>query len=184
MKFTEARIKGVYIVDIEMLEDERGFFAREWCQREFSNQGLNSNLAQSSISFNKKRGTLRGMHYQIPPYQEAKLVRCVKGSIYDVIIDLRPDSSTFGEHFAMELNSENYKMLYIPENFAHGFLTLSDNTEIDYKISQFYSPGSARGIRWNDPYFNISWPSEPSVISAKDSSYPDFIPEMAHKILS
>lgn len=174
MKFSETGLKGAYIVEIEKIADERGFFAREWCQREFREHGLNENIAQTSISFNIKKGTLRGMHYQAYPYEEAKLVRCTRGSIYDVIIDLRTDSPTFKASFGIEISSENYKMLYIPEGFAHGFITLSDNTEVLYKITEFYTPGSAHGLRWNDPAFNIQWPLKPLVISERDSSYPDF----------
>lgn len=182
MKFTETKLKGVCIIEIEKMNDERGFFAREWCQREFQEHGLNEKVAQSSISFNIKKGTLRGMHYQIFPYEEAKLVRCTKGLIYDVIIDLRADSPTFKESFGIELSSENYKMLYIPEGFAHGFITLSDNTEVLYKISEFYTPGSARGLRWNDPAFNISWPMEPLVVSERDRDYPDFSSEQMNEL--
>lgn len=174
MIFSETRLKGVYIIDIEKMADERGFFAREWCQKEFTDHGLNAGVVQTSISYNKKRGTLRGMHYQIHPYEETKVVRCTRGSIYDVVIDLRPDSRTFMEAFGIELNYENCRMLYIPENFAHGFITLTDDAEVNYKITQFYSPGAARGIRWNDPAFNISWPVKPEVISDRDRNYPDF----------
>lgn len=174
MIFTETFLKGAFIVEPEKREDERGFFARTWCQREFRDYGLNTSLVQCNISFNKRKGTLRGMHFQTPPYEEAKLVRCTMGAIYDVIIDLRPNSDTFKKWFALELSSENRKMLYVPEGFAHGFVTLTDNTEVFYQMSQFYHPEYAAGVRWDDPAFNISWPLDVKVISDKDRSYPDF----------
>jgi len=172
MKFTETKLKGAFIVEPERLEDERGFFARTWCLEEFKTQGLNRNLAQCSISFNKKMGTLRGMHYQIQPYAESKLVRCTMGALYDVILDLRPDSATFKQWVAVELNAENRKMLYVPEGMAHGFQTLLDNTEVFYQISELYHPESARGFRWNDPAFNIQWLFPVTEVSPKDSAYP------------
>ncbi len=171
----ETKLRGAFILEIERIEDERGFFGRTWCRNEFTRYGLNLNIAQCSISFNHKRGTLRGMHYQIAPHLEAKLVRCTAGSIYDVIIDLRHDSPTFAQWTAVELTAENHCMLYIPENFAHGFQTLEDNTEVTYQISEFYAPEDARGIRWNDPAFGIPWPIEERIISAKDCAYPDFV---------
>ncbi len=174
MIFTETFLKGAFIVEPKKREDERGFFARTWCQREFRDYGLNTSVVQCNISFNKRKGTLRGMHFQTPPYEEAKLVRCTMGAIYDVIIDLRPDSDTFKKWFALELSSENRKMLYVPEGFAHGFVTLTDNTEVFYQMSQFYHPEYAAGVRWDDPAFNISWPLDVKVISDKDRSYPDF----------
>jgi dTDP-4-dehydrorhamnose 3,5-epimerase len=174
MIFAETRLKGAYIIELEKIEDERGFFARSWCQREMRDHGLDPNVVQCNISFNKKKGTLRGMHYQSDPYSEAKLVRCTHGALYDVIIDLRPDSSTFLEWISVELTAENRKMLYIPKNFAHGFQTLADDTEVFYQMSEFYSPEHARGIRWNDPQFGIKWPTEVQVISHRDDSYPDF----------
>jgi dTDP-4-dehydrorhamnose 3,5-epimerase len=174
MIFTATAIKGAFLIDLELHGDERGFFARTWCQHEFQSHGLNTNLAQCSVSFNAKKGTLRGMHYQIAPYQEAKLVRCTHGSIYDVIVDLREDSPSFKQSFGVTLSAENRKMLYIPEGCAHGFLTLEDCTEIFYQISEFYHPEQARGFRWNDPMFNISWPINIQVISQRDQEYPDF----------
>ncbi len=174
MIFKETKLKGAYIIEIEKLEDERGFFARAWCKKEFEMHNLISRLVQANVSFNKKMGTLRGMHYQLAPYEETKLVRCTRGAIYDVIIDLRPDSNTYGQWMSVELTSENYKMLYVPENFAHGFLTLEDNTEVTYQVSKIYSPGSERGIRYNDPGFRIDWPLEVTVISEKDKSCTDF----------
>jgi dTDP-4-dehydrorhamnose 3,5-epimerase len=175
MIFKETRLKGAYIIELEPLADERGFFAHSFCRKEFEEKGLNPNVAQSSISYNKKRGTLRGMHYQTAPYEEAKLVRCTKGAIYDVIIDLRPGSPTYCQWFAVELSAENYKMLYVPEGFAHGFQTIEDDTVVNYQLSEFYHPDSARGVRWNDPAFGIKWPIEPTVISEKDQNTPDFI---------
>ncbi|HXX74382.1 MAG TPA: dTDP-4-dehydrorhamnose 3,5-epimerase [Nitrospiraceae bacterium] len=173
MFFTETKLKGAYIVEMERLEDDRGFFARSWCRREFHKYGLDPNLVQCSVSFNKKRGTLRGMHYQVPPFAESKLVRCTKGAIYDVILDLRQDSSTFLQWLSVELTSQNRRMLYIPKLFAHGFLTLKEDTEVFYQISEFYSPNYARGVRWNDPLFQIQWPEAPSIISPKDQKYQD-----------
>jgi len=170
----ETKLKGALIIEPERFEDERGFFARTWCKREFEDHGLNSHLAQCNISFNKSKGTLRGMHYQIAPNAEAKLVRCTRGSIYDVIIDLRPDSETFKHWFAVELNRDNHKMLFIPENFAHGFLTLEDHTEVFYQMSEFYNAESTCGVRWDDPAFSIQWPAAVSVISDRDRDYPDF----------
>ena len=174
MLFTETKLKEAYIIEPEKLEDERGFFARTWCRREFSERGLNPRLAQCSISFNSKRGTLRGMHYQLPPHEEVKLVRCTRGGIYDVIIDLRPYSPTFKQWFSAELTANNRRMVYVPEAFAHGFQTLSDETEVAYYISEFYAPEYARGIRWNDPAFGVQWPLEARIISQKDQSYADF----------
>jgi dTDP-4-dehydrorhamnose 3,5-epimerase len=175
--FTETRLKGAFVIEPEKLEDERGFFARTWCEREFAKHDLNARLAQCSVSFNHKRGTLHGMHYQVAPHEEAKLVRCTKGAIYDVIIDLRPDSPTFTRWIAVDLTSANRRMLYIPEGFAHGFQTLEDNTEVFYQISEFYAPECARGVRWNDPAFGIDWPEGERVISEKDRNYLDFNPQ-------
>ena len=174
MIFKETELKGAFIVELERLEDERGFFARTFCEQEFRDSGIGFRVVQCNLSFNKKRGTLRGMHYQIAPFEEAKLVRCTRGAIYDVIIDLRPESPTFMRWVAVELTEENYQMLYIPEGFAHGFQTLEDNTEVFYLMSQFYKPECARGVRWNDPVFGVQWPLPVSVISRKDMSYPDF----------
>jgi dTDP-4-dehydrorhamnose 3,5-epimerase len=176
VEFAETKLRGACIIEIEKLKDERGFFARTWCRKEFEAHGLTSSVVQANVSFNKKKGTLRGMHYQIAPYEEAKLVRCTRGAIYDVIIDLRPGSPTYKQWFGVDLTAENYQMLYVPENFAHGFQTLSDNTEVTYQVSQFYTPGSERGIRWDDPAFSISWPLKIQVISDKDTSWPDYIP--------
>lgn len=174
MIFTETRLKGAYLVSPERITDERGFFARSWCEKEFRALGLAPRIVQCSISYNSAKGTLRGMHYQIPPFQEDKLVRCTRGSIHDVIIDLRPGSETFGLHYGATLTAENRTMLYIPKGFAHGFQTLEDDTEIFYQMSEFYAPDSARGVRWNDPSFGLEWPGEVRIISEKDRSYPDF----------
>lgn len=173
MRFIETEIKGAFIIEPELIEDERGFFARTFCQEEFKAHGLNFRVVQCNISFNKKRGTLRGMHYQIAPYQEAKLVRCTRGAIYDVIIDLRPESPTFKQWIAVELTAENRRMLYVPEGFAHGFQTLEDNTEVFYQMSEFYHPECARGVRWDDPAFGIEWPIITPILSERDRSYPD-----------
>jgi dTDP-4-dehydrorhamnose 3,5-epimerase len=174
MIFRETKLKGAYIVDIERREDDRGFFARTWCRREFEVHGLNPRLAQCSISFNAKKGTLRGMHYQVKPFEEAKLVRCTRGSLCDVVVDLRRDFPTFKGHLSVTLTSDNRTMLYVPEGFAHGFLTLEDNTEVHYQISEFHAPDHARGFRWNDPVFGIAWPSDVMIISDRDRNYPDF----------
>jgi len=176
MTFTETVLKGAFIVEPELLADERGFFARAWCQHEFHASGLNPRLTQCSISFNRKRGTLRGMHYQAKPYEEAKLVRCTMGSIYDVIIDLRPQSPTFLQHVAVVLTARNRLMLYAPEECAHGFQTLEDDTEVFYQMSQDYAPSHARGVRWNDRAFGIQWPVAERIISEKDQCLPDFSP--------
>lgn len=174
MIITETKLTGAFIIEPERLEDERGFFARTFCRKEFTARGLHVEFVQNSISFNKVKGTLRGMHYQTAPNQETKLVRCTSGAIYDVIIDLRPDSPTYTQWAAVELSVENCKMLYIPEDFAHGFLTLTDNTEIFYQMSQFYVPDAAHGWRWNDSVFNIDWPIPIVAISSKDQNYPNF----------
>jgi len=174
MIFQEVKLKGAYIIEPERLGDERGFFARTFCQKEFEKQGVNFLIVQSSTSFNKKRAILRGMHYQAAPYEEIKLVSCVRGAIYDVIIDLRPNSSTYLQWFAAELSCLNHKMLYIPKGFAHGFQTLTDDTVVLYHMSEFYHPESAQGIRWDDPIFGIKWPLAVTMISIKDQNYNDF----------
>jgi dTDP-4-dehydrorhamnose 3,5-epimerase len=174
MIFTETVLKGAFVIDLERLEDERGFFARAYCEREFSSHGIDVKFVQCNISLNRHKGTLRGMHYQRAPFEEAKLVQCWTGAIYDVIVDLRPESTTFGKWYAAELTGENTRMLFIPEGFAHGFLTLEDHTRVFYHMSEFYEPGYSRGFRWNDPFFNIRWPEEVRVISIRDREYPDF----------
>jgi dTDP-4-dehydrorhamnose 3,5-epimerase len=176
MRFTETGLKGGYLVDIERRVDGRGFFSRGWCRREFESQGLNPNLAQANIGFSDRKGTLRGMHYQVPPYQEAKLVRCTMGAIYDVVIDLRPDSATYRQWYGVELTADNRRMLYVPEGCAHGYETLVDDTEVFYQTSQFYAPECARGVRYDDPAFRVAWPSTVLVISDADRKWPFYTP--------
>ncbi|WP_347275207.1 dTDP-4-dehydrorhamnose 3,5-epimerase [Candidatus Kuenenia sp.] len=181
MIFTETKLKGAYIIEIERIEEERGFFARTFCRKEFESHGLNPNLVQCNISYNKKKGTLRGMHYQIAPHEEAKLISCIRGSIYDVIIDMRSDSLTYGQWMAFKLTAHGlprtayFKMLYVPESFAHGFQTLEDDTLVFYQMSEFYHPESARGIRWDDPMFAVQWPIHDKIISDKDKSYDNWV---------
>jgi dTDP-4-dehydrorhamnose 3,5-epimerase len=172
VKFIPTTIGGAYLIEPERHIDERGFFARSWCAREFQEQGLESQLVQCSISFSSKRGTLRGMHYQAPPRAEVKLVRCTRGALYDVILDLRPDSPTRLTWAAFELTAENRCALYIPKGLAHGFLTLAAECEVFYQMSEFFDPDSARGVRWNDPAFDIAWPQSVTTISARDANYP------------
>jgi dTDP-4-dehydrorhamnose 3,5-epimerase len=174
MIFTETPIAGAYVIEVERMEDDRGFFARTWCQREFEKHGLDSRLVQCNLSFNRSKGTLRGMHYQAPPHAEAKLVRCTAGAFYDVIVDLRPGSKSFRQWFGIELTADNRRALFIPEGLAHGFLTLADQTEVFYQMSEFYTPEGARGVRWDDPVFGIRWPAAVAVISPRDAAYPDF----------
>jgi dTDP-4-dehydrorhamnose 3,5-epimerase len=172
--FVPTGLVGAVVIEPERLEDQRGFFARTWCAREFEAHGLNPRLVQCNVSFNKRKGTLRGLHYQTAPYQEAKLVRCTMGAIHDVIIDLRPMSPTYKQLVAVVLTADNRKMLYVPEGFAHGFQTLADDTEVFYQMSEFYSSDHARGIRWDDPTFAITWPPDDRIIIDRDRSYPDF----------
>jgi len=172
--FDETELPGSYIVEPERLADERGFFARTWCEREFREHRLECKIVQCNISFNNKKGTLRGMHYQVHPHAEAKLIRCTKGGIYDVIVDLRMDSPTYMRHVSVILSADNRRMLYVPKGFAHGFQTLEDETEVFYQMSESYSPDSARGFRWDDPAFQIAWPAAVRTISSRDCSYPDF----------
>lgn len=175
MKFTPTAVRGVWIVELERHEDERGWFARTWCAAEFARQGLNPNLSQCSASFNRRKGTLRGMHYQLAPHEEAKLVRCTRGAMFDVALDLRPGSPTFKQWAAVELTADNGRALYLPEGCAHGFQTLADDTEVFYQISAPWRPESARGVRWNDPVFGIRWPlADAAVMSARDAGWPDF----------
>lgn len=178
MIFTETPLKGAFVIEINKIGDERGFFGRSWCAHEMSDHGLNSSVAQINTSFSKYKGTLRGLHFQIEPFQECKMIRCTKGAVYDVIVDIRPDSHTFLKWFAEELNEDNHKALYSPQGFAQGFITLTDNTEITYFTSNFYAPGKDRGVRWNDPQVGIRLPLEPVVISDKDRTWPDFTPEI------
>jgi dTDP-4-dehydrorhamnose 3,5-epimerase len=178
LKYLETSLQGAFVVELEKIEDERGFFARTWCAREFAKQKLNNSVAQCNTAWNRKRGTLRGMHYQVKPFSEVKLVRCIRGAIFDCIIDLREESSSYLEIFHLELSEDNSNMLYIPEGFAHGYQTLTDGAEVYYQVSQFYSPGAESGIRWNDPLFDIPWPlPEPVLMSEKDRRWPDFIPQ-------
>jgi dTDP-4-dehydrorhamnose 3,5-epimerase len=174
MKFIETKLPGVFEIQIEPHSDLRGFFARTWCEKEFEDQGLNGDLVQCSVSLNSRKGTLRGMHYQAAPFPEAKVVRCTAGAIYDVILDLRAESSTFKRWIALPLSAATRNSIYIPHGCAHGFLTLTDNCEVLYQISEFYHPESARGVRWNDPAFQIAWPEKVEVISERDQTYPDF----------
>ncbi|MFW6219030.1 MAG: dTDP-4-dehydrorhamnose 3,5-epimerase [Bacteroidota bacterium] len=174
MKFTELELKGAYLIEIQKIEDDRGFFGRSWCHNEFQEHGLNPNIKQINTSLTKKKGTIRGMHYQVDPYQETKFVRCTSGRIFDVIIDLRPESPTFMQWSGNELSSDNYRMVYVPGNFAHGFISLEDDSEIYYPVTEFYTPGAERGIRFDDPAFNIKWPVPVSVVSEKDSNHPPF----------
>jgi dTDP-4-dehydrorhamnose 3,5-epimerase len=174
MIFTPTKLKGAYIIDIEKREDERGFFARTFCTNEFASAGLENKFVQSNMSFNYKKGTLRGMHFQKAPYEEDKLVRCTKGALFDVIIDLRKNSPSFKEWVGVELTEENRKALFVPKGFAHGYITLEDNTEINYMVTQFYTQEADSGVRYDDPAFVIEWPAEITSISEKDKNHPDF----------
>ena len=176
MIFTPTALEGAFVIEPEPAADTRGLFARTWCRRELEARGLETAIAQCSTSFNKRKGTLRGMHYQAAPFAETKIVRCTRGSIHDVIIDLRPQSATFTHHVAVVLTAEDRKALYIPVGFAHGFQTLEDDTEVLYQISEFYSPEHSRGVRWDDPAFQIAWPPDDRTMSERDRSYPDFRP--------
>jgi dTDP-4-dehydrorhamnose 3,5-epimerase len=174
VRFTELELAGACRVDLEPHEDERGFFARAFCEREFAAHGLVNRFPQSNVSYNRRRGTLRGMHYQAAPHREAKLVRCVIGAIYDVIVDLRPGSPTRFRWMGIELGAADRTALYVPEGFAHGFLTLRENSEVFYQMGAFYVPEAARGFRWNDSMFRINWPFSPKVLAERDRTYPDF----------
>ncbi|OAI50962.1 dTDP-4-dehydrorhamnose 3,5-epimerase [Planctomycetaceae bacterium SCGC AG-212-F19] len=176
MIFTATKLPGVFTIEPERREDERGFFARTWCRQEFLQHGLNADLAQCSITFTRQKSTLRGMHYQAPPHAETKLVRCTRGAIYDVALDLRPDSPTFRAWFATELTAGNRRMVYLPPGIAHGLQTLEENTEVLYQISEVYYPEAARGVRWNDPAFGIAWPLSQPLLSDRDQAFPDFQP--------
>jgi dTDP-4-dehydrorhamnose 3,5-epimerase len=176
MKFYPTPLDGAYTIELEKRGDDRGFFARLYCQHEFKSAGIPTEVVQINNSLSAKAGTLRGMHYQLPPAAETKIVRCIRGALYDVIIDLRPDSSTFCKWFGTELSAENRSMMYVPQGFAHGFITLADDTEAFYLVNAFYAPGAERGLRFNDPRFNIVWPQTPVDISDKDRNWPDFEP--------
>ena len=174
MIFRETKLPGTFEISLEPRSDERGFFARCWCQKEFESHNLSPAIMQCSISFNSRKGTLRGIHYQAPPHAEAKVVRCTTGAIYDVVVDLREDSPTYKDWIAVVLTAEKRNMVYVPEGCGHGFLTLNDETEVLYQMSEFYSPEAARGVRWNDPAFQIVWPAPVEVISERDQNYPNF----------
>jgi len=177
MRFTETPLKGAYLIDLEKRGDERGFFARFYCEQEFEEHGLAKKFVQINNSLSAQRGTLRGMHYQLPPSGEVKVVRCVRGSLFDAIVDLRPRSPTYLRWFGAELTAENRTMMYVPAGFAHGFLTTSDDAEALYLVSSFYAPTEERGLRYNDPALGIKWPFAPTVVSAKDAAHPDFSEE-------
>lgn len=177
MKFIETGLKGAYVVDLQPIADNRGFFSRTFCGKEFEAHGLKPTVAQANVSFNHRKGTMRGMHYQVPPAAETKLVRCTAGAIYDVIIDMRPQSPTYLKHFGIELTAENRTALYVPEMFAHGYLTLTDGAEVVYQVGEYYSPGYERGLRYDDPRFAIKWPVPIEVISEKDAKWAPFMAE-------
>ncbi|MEC0133031.1 MULTISPECIES: dTDP-4-dehydrorhamnose 3,5-epimerase [Paenibacillus] len=174
MKFLETPLKGAYLIEIEPHQDERGFFARTFCKEEFIKHDLKDDFLQCNVSFNHRRGTVRGMHYQVKPFEETKLIRCTRGAIYDVIIDLCQTSDTYLRWYAIELNENNGRMLYVPEGFAHGFQTLEDNTEVFYQMSEFYHPDCATGVRWDDPTFGIRWPLTNYIMNDKDRNYPNW----------
>ena len=174
MVFTETGLAGAFVVDIQPSGDERGFFARSWCRAEFDAHGLDAGLVQCSVSRSRMRRTLRGLHYQADPHGEVKLVRCTMGAVFDVIVDVREDSPTRGRYFAATLTADNHRAMYVPKGVAHGFLTLVNDCEVYYQMSEVYHPEASRGVRWNDPAFGIAWPETPVVISERDASYPDF----------
>ena len=179
MIITPTKLPGACLIDLRRHVDKRGFFARAWCQKEFDEWGLATSMRQANVSFSVRKGTLRGMHFQLAPWAEVKLVRCTRGAVFDVIVDLRPESPTYLEWLGVELTSENRTALYVPEGFAHGFITLEDQSELIYQVSQFYSPAAERGVRFNDPAFGITWPVEIVEMSAKDRSWPDYVPSHA-----
>jgi dTDP-4-dehydrorhamnose 3,5-epimerase len=174
MIFTETKLKGAFIIDVECREDSRGFFARAFCQKEFEAHGLKPIIAQANIASNRKKGTLRGMHFQYPPAAETKLVRCTRGAILDIIVDLRPESSTFLQHISVELTEDNYRSLYVPERFAHGYQALQDSTDTSYQVGEFYTPSAEGGLLYNDPRLGLQWPLPIEVISEKDLKFPAF----------
>ena len=178
MKFQETKVKGAFVIEPEPFEDDRGYFNRAFCAREFEQAGLLTNIVQANMAGSRDKGTLRGMHYQVSPYEETKIFRCIKGAVFDVVLDVRPDSPSYGEWYGVELTPENRKMLYVPGGCAHGYLTLKDNTEVYYLVSEYYQPDAERGIRWNDPRFNIEWPlTENLTLSDKDKAWPDYSEE-------
>lgn len=174
MIFTPTKLAGAFIIDLKKIEDDRGFFSRTFCINEFKDQGIDIEIRQANTNLSTKKGTIRGMHYQRHPYEEDKIVRCTKGALFDVIIDLRKDSPTYKQWIGVKLTENNHRALFVPKGFAHGFLTLEDNTEANYLVSQFYTPGAEAGIRFNDPQFGIEWPFEPIVVSDKDLSHPNY----------
>jgi dTDP-4-dehydrorhamnose 3,5-epimerase len=183
--FTETKLGGAFVIDLERREDNRGFFARAFCQDEFSEHGLKPVIAQANIAFNRRKGTLRGMHFQFPPAPETKLVRCTRGAILDIIVDLRPESPTYLEHVAVELSADNYRALYVPERFAHGYQVLEDTTETSYQVGEFYTPGAEGGLPYDDPRLGLSWPLPVTEISEKDREWPplsEIEPELARKM--
>jgi dTDP-4-dehydrorhamnose 3,5-epimerase len=177
--FIPTVLPGAFVLELDRRDDERGYFARTWCQREFDEMGLNPDLVQCSVSYNMRRGTLRGMHWQSAPHGEAKLVRCTRGSIWDVIIDLRPDSPTYAKHIGVELTADSGRALYVPEGVAHGFVTLVDGCEVFYQMSAYHEPAAARGVRWDDPAFDIDWPIADPILHPRDAAYPDFVAMVA-----
>ncbi len=179
MKYTELPLKGAYLVEIEPIEDERGFFARTWSQDEYLALGFEADFTQYSVSYNKTKGTLRGLHFQTSPFEEMKIVQCIRGSVFDVMIDLRPDSPTYQQWAGIELSAQNHRMLYIPKQFAHGFQTLEDDAEVSYRITNQYAPGHARGYRYDDPVLNIEWPLAVTVISERDRNFSFLHQELA-----
>src|SRR5438046_7085186 len=181
MQFTETKLEGAYIIEVERREDSRGFFARAFCQKEFAAQGLKPVIAQANVAYNFKKGTLRGMHFQFPPAAETKLVRCTRGAILDIIVDLRPESPTYLQHIAVELSEENARALYVPERFAHGYQVLRDKTETSYQVGEFYTPGSEGGLLYNDPRLGLQWPLPVAVISDKDRVWKP-LAEQEHEI--
>ena len=182
MRFTETPLKGAFVLEIEERKDDRGAFARTFCMKEFTDHGLKPTVAQCNLSYNYKAGTLRGMHYQIPPAVETKLVRCTRGKIYDIIVDLRPGSPTYLQHFGIELTEDNHKALYVPEMFAHGYQALTDMAEVAYQVGEMYTPNCERGIKYNDPALGLTWPMEPTVMSDKDKNWPAFVPAAERKL--
>ena len=178
MIFTKTPIEGAYLIDLEKRGDDRGFFARVFCCNEFGEHGLDTQFVQVNNSLSADKGTLRGLHYQLAPAEEVKVVRCISGALWDVILDIRPDSPTFGKWFGAELTADNRRMMYAPRGMAHGFVTLTDNTEAFYLVTAFYAPDRERGVRWNDPHFGVEWPITPTVISDKDRDRADFDPEI------
>lgn len=174
MIFEEAPLQGAHIIELQQHQDDRGFFARAFCQHEFAEHDLAHDMVQTNVSYSGRRGTLRGMHYQEAPHREAKLVRCTQGGLYDVIVDLRPDSDTYTDWMGVQLTADNHRMLYVPEGFAHGFITLADDTEVMYQVSEFYAPGAEHGLRYDDPAIGIEWPISVEVLSEKDQTWPAF----------